>query len=194
MYGLPLPPGARIADFYFDKKWNKSAIKLYGYEREVVGFNVKYNVKDERVEVMTRDGIKVFNCSTIKTLAWVDSLTHENIFFVNAIEYKSENKIDALLELLVEGKATLLKRTNLIFVKPDYVPALDVGSRDEKLRKEEVYFVSIDQRLYKISNKESLVTIFKEKENSIDSFIKANKLKIKREEDLVKIITFANTL
>ena len=194
MYGLPLPPGERVADFYFDTKWNKSAIMLFGREHEIVGYTVKYDVKNERVEVMTREGIKILACSTIKTLAWVDSVTRENIFFVNAVEYKSEDKVVGLLESLVEGKATLLKKTNLIVVKPDYIPALDVGTRDEKLRREEVYFVALGQQLYKISNKENLVSIFKGKESSINDFIKINKLKVKHEEDLVKIITFANTL
>ena len=44
MYGLPLPPGERVADFYFDTKWNKSAIMLFGREHEIVGYTVKYDL------------------------------------------------------------------------------------------------------------------------------------------------------
>lgn len=194
-YGIPLPAGKVINDFYFDTKWNQSSFTLYGVEKNVVGHFVKYDVRNERIEVRTVEGVRTVETAKIKSLAWVDSITRKPFYFVNVNEFKKgEVKFDGLIEVLNEGKIALLKRTNLIVEKPDYNVALGVGSLDEKLKRQVSYYIARDQKLYKVNGKESLLEMFKPKEKSIEDFIKTQKIKTKREDDLLKVVDFANSL
>src|SRR5689334_8425733 len=87
LYGVPLPPGNVIGDAYLNKTWNPAKIFMYG-GKVIDGFAVRYDIKNEVLEIKARNGIKILETRLIQTLVWADSTSGEQTFFVNAAEYR----------------------------------------------------------------------------------------------------------
>jgi hypothetical protein len=193
IFGIPLPPGKTIANFYLTKHWNVSSILLYGAEKPADGYPTKYDAKNERIEISTQSGMRVLDCDQIKKLIAIDSVTGIATHFVNAREFdQSAIKLTGLVELLVEGKIQLLKKTILSVRKPDYNPALAIGNRDEKINRHESFYAVYDIKLVKIKNNKDLIALCDKNKNAFSEFSKANRLSARREADLKRMIEFIN--
>jgi hypothetical protein len=193
IFGIPLPPGKTIADFYLTKHWNVSSILLYGAEKPAEGYRVKYDAKNERIEIGTQNVIRVLDCNQIKKLIAIDSVTGIATHFINAKEFdQSVIKLTGLVELLVEGKIQLLKKTILSVRKPDYNPALAIGNRDEKIDRHESFYAAVDGKLIKIKNNKDLLSVCDKNKDAFSKFSRANRLSARREADLKKMVEFMN--
>ncbi|MFM9839074.1 MAG: hypothetical protein ACKVOQ_12465 [Cyclobacteriaceae bacterium] len=193
MFGIPLPPGKTIADFYLTKHWNISSILLYGAEKPLEGYRVKYDAKNEWIEISTQSGVRVLDCNQIKKILAIDSVTGSTTHFINAREFvQTEIKLTGLVELLVEGKAQLLKKTILSVRKPDYNPALAIGNRDEKIDRHESFYAAVDGKLVKIKNNKDLISVCDKNKDAFSKFTRANKLSARREADLKRMVEFMN--
>jgi hypothetical protein len=193
--GIPLPDGARVGTVYHSLHWNASHLVLYNVEKPIEGFRVKFNITDNSIEVNTRSGVKVLSCDQVKMLVWVDSLTKRPTYFYNFKEWEQKESMHSgLLEQLIDGKAKLLKYLKIKVEKPNYVPALDMGNRNERLIRQEFHYLSCGNKLIRIKNREDIISAYPENGPAIYDFIEKNKLKIKREADIRMIIEFINGL
>jgi hypothetical protein len=193
IFGIPLPPGKTIADFYLTKHWNVSSILLYGAEKPAEGYRTKYDGKNEWIEISTRSGVRVMDCGQIKKLVSIDSVTGIATHFINAKEFdQSAIKLTGLVELLVEGKIQLLKKTILSVRKPDYNPALAIGNRDEKIDRHESFYADVDGKLAKIKNNKDMISLRGKNKDAFSKFNRANKLNARREGDLKRMVEFMN--
>jgi hypothetical protein len=193
IFGIPLPPGKMIDSFYLTKHSNVSSILLYVSEKPIEGYLTRYDTKNERIEINTQNGIRVLDCSQIKKLIAIDSVTGRTTHFINAREFaQTEIKLAGLVELLVEGKIQLLKKTILSVRKPDYNPALAIGNRDEKIDKQESFYVAVDGKLIKIKSNKDLLSVCDKNKDAFSKFSRANKLNVRRETDLKKMVEFIN--
>jgi hypothetical protein len=192
--GIAPPPGRIIGDTYLDKKWNKASLLLFDSERMIEGYPVKYDIQQDVIEVLTKNGIKIIEGKKIKSMVWIDSVTNTPSYFVNASEYNLEGAaLNGFLEVIVDGTLPLMKRTTIIEKQADYVAALDVGSRDKKILKKESFFYSQKAGLAKIGNKKSLLPAFGEQAQDVEMFIKANKLNVSKTPDLLKAFEYYNS-
>lgn len=192
--GIPMPEGKRVTDFYFDKYWNKSTIEIYATEKTLDGYWVKYDMKNNFIEVIFGNRVRVLTCDKVKVLIWLDSLTQKPRYFVNPKELEKNLTEVGLMELLVEGNYQLVKRIELILRKPDYIPALNLGSRDESLIRKTHLYVAAKGVLTEIKNKNDLFSVKEESRSALSDFMKMNKLSINREEDLARIVVYLNSL
>ena len=115
-----MTPGGVKGSTYLDKKWNLATILLFQSEKLLEGYPVKYELKENELEVKASNGIKILDTKNIKSLVWKDSITQEPKYFISGSEYTDEGTpLNGLLEVLSDGKVPLLKR-NLVVVKaPD---------------------------------------------------------------------------
>jgi hypothetical protein len=193
MFGIPLPPGKTIADFYLTKYWNVSSILLYGSEKPIEGLGIKYDAKNEWIEISTRSGVRILDCNQIKKLICIDSITGRTTHFINAREFaQAEIQLMGLVEFLAEGKIQLLKKTILSVRKPDYNPAFVIGNRDEKIARHESFYAAVDGKLVKIKNNKDLISLCNKNKEAFSKFSRANRLNARREADLKKMIEFIN--
>ena len=194
LFGIPLPPGEVIGNTYLDLKWNKSRIMFYENEKIIEGLPVKYNIKEELLEIKTKYGVKVLEAARVKSFMWADSLLTLEHYFINGKEYKQNGSpLSGFLEVLSEGSIPLLKRTAIIQKDPNYIAALDVGSTDTKLIKKETFYFAKGTDLKKIGTKKSLLQAFGEHSTAVEQYIKENKLDLDRQNDLAKIFEFYNS-
>jgi hypothetical protein len=193
LYGIPMEPGIVIGDNYLDKKWNTANILLYQSETMIEGYPVKYDVKNDLLEIQSRSGIKVLEGKKIKNLVWVDSITTQPHYFVNGAEYRYENsKLLGLLEVIVDGEIPLLKRAEVNVKKPNYNAALDVGSKDTKIYFKDVFLFARGKDLFVIKNKEDVSEAAGDRSAEVEAFIKENKLNVNKQPGLKQAFEFLN--
>lgn len=192
LYGVPLPPGRVVGDTYLNNSWNPAKIMLYG-GKVIEGFAVKYDVKEEMLEIRGRNGIKLLEARRVQTLVWADSASGEQRFFVNAGEYREDGApLTGLLEVISDGDLPLFKKTFVVQKDPTYVPAFNAGTRDTKIMKKEKFYFSKTKNLTKVGGKKTLLTAFGDHSDEVEQFMKSNKLST-NEDDLERIFEFYNS-
>ena len=137
LYGIPLPEGEIIGDTYLDIHWKNSSILLYGSEKLIEGFPIRYDIMANEMEVKSKKGIRVLQGTKIKSFVWVDSVTKAPDYFVNAKEFKDESNVpcSGFFQVLSEGSFPLFKKTEIEIKKADYNIQFNVGSQDDKILK-----------------------------------------------------------
>ncbi|MCB0491936.1 MAG: hypothetical protein KDC93_05915 [Cyclobacteriaceae bacterium] len=195
LYGIDTDPGRVLGDYYLDTKWNPSSMLMYGSEKIIEGYPVKYDIEGNAIEVKVGKQVKLIKVSQIESLIWYDSVTMVPRAFVNAKEYTEEGiELSGLLEVLVDGNIPLIKRTTIWVKRPDYVVAFDVGSKDTQINKREVFYYSKGKELFEIKKKKQLIELFGDKGDKVNRFIKVNQLNIKEQRGLVNAFLHYNSL
>lgn len=194
LYGLPPSPGGVKGSFYLNDHWNIANIMLVDSEKLLEGYAVKYNLKDEELEVRSKTGIKILDAKKIKSLVWKDSLTQSVRYFVNAGDYTEEGTpLRGLLEVVADGKMPLLKRTYTSLQDPTYIPAFDVGSRDAKILKKTAFYHASGNALTKVTNKKNLLASFGDQAADMEKYMKINQLSVNKEQGLMRIFEYYNS-
>jgi hypothetical protein len=194
LYGVPGAPGRLVGDFYLDKKWNRGSIMLIDTEAMIEGYPIKYDLKSHTVEILTKSSIKILDVKKVKSLVWLDSLTQRPTYFVNGADYKDEGTpLNGLLEVVADGQVPLFCRTTTWVKKATYVPALDVGSKDEVVNKRLTFYYSQGKDLIKISGKKKMLPAFGNLSEDVDHFIRANNLGVNDKKDLQRIFEYYNS-
>jgi hypothetical protein len=184
-----------IGDSYWDIHFGPSAILLYEKEKLVEGYFTRYDVQNDEFEFLTDKQIKVLPGSKVKNIAWMDSVTEIKRFLVNAKEYTTEGvPLTGFFEVLVDGKTALFKKIYLEIKKPDFSPALNVGSKDTRIIKRDQYYFNSGKEVYRIKSKKDLEPLFRNKAEQMNSFIKDEKIKFTKEYDLMRLFVYYATL
>lgn len=101
----------------------------------------------------------------------------------------------SFFEILIEGKATLLVRYTVKFLEKEAVKAFvdPKPARFEEAQKE--YYISFDGAPAKlITNKKNLLELFGTQKTEMESYISKNKLSVKGDDALTKIVVHYNSL
>ncbi|MEQ8424658.1 MAG: hypothetical protein RIA63_08095 [Cyclobacteriaceae bacterium] len=192
MQGIPMPPGEVIGDYYLNDTWNISTVLIYGTDAMIDGYYVKYNLKDQKLEIKAPPVTRLLPSSKINSLVWFDSPSQKPFYFVNANEYSLDGEQQTgLLEIVVDGKLPLVRSTSLLIKKPDYNAAFNVGTNDEIIYKRPTLYYAQDMELVKIKNKKQLLGVF-EDSKAMENYMKENSLNPNKDEDLVQIFTYYN--
>jgi len=193
LYGIPLPPGGVRGNNYLDDNWNIASLMLFESEKMVEGYKMKYDIKENAIEVKTSKDVKMIEGEKVKNLTWrtKDSVVH---YFVNAKDYTLDNtKLSGFLEVIVDGPTPLFKRTVVNERESTYIAAFDVGDRDRKISKKEIFYYSNNGQLFKITNKKSLLPAFGEHAEDVGRYIKINQLDIAKQRGLSLAFDYFNT-
>lgn len=195
LYGVQVQPGRILGDYYLDTKWNKGSLLIYGNEKVIDGYYIKYDIEGNALEVKVDELTKLISVNKIESVIWYDSLTQVPRAFVNAKEYtENGNQVTGLLEILEDGKIPLAKKTTIWIKRPDYVVAFDVGSQDTKIYKRETIYFLQEKELKEVKKKKDLLAAFGEKSNEMEKYIKVNKLNIREERGLRMAIRHYNSM
>jgi hypothetical protein len=182
-----------IGDVYLDIHWGKSSIEVFNSDKLIEGYFTRFDIKNNEVEFQIDRSVRVLPGNKVKSVVWIDSITQQPRVIENASKYVfNEVPINGFLEILVDGKTPLLKRYFLEILKPDFSPALNVGSKDYRILKKAEYFYAIGNQLIKIKGKKSLGQLISNSEKDLNSFIQAESLNLNKEEDLRKLFYFSN--
>jgi hypothetical protein len=180
--GISTPREVKIiGDVYLDIHWGKSSIEVFNSEKLIEGYFTRFDIKNNEVEFQIDRSVRVLPGNKVKSVVWIDSITQQPRIIENASKYVfNDVPLNGFLEILVDGKTPLLKRYFLEILKPDFSPALNVGSKDYRILKKVEYFYAIGNQLTKIKGKKSLGQLISNSEKDVNLFIKAESLNLKK--------------
>lgn len=196
LYGIPLPPPEVIGDTYYTAYWSPTSLLLYG-DKMVEGFPARYDIYGDEVELRGKNGVRVMPSKMFKSFVWIDSVSKEPTYFVNAKDFLAESKVPlkGFFQVMTEGSVTLLKRMTVYVKKADYNMVLNVGSRDDKIMKEITLYYTKGNTAFEVpSSKKKLLPIFGDKATAVEQYIKDKDLSVSKENDVKSIFAYYNSL
>ncbi|MBL0742909.1 hypothetical protein [Chryseolinea lacunae] len=196
LYGIPMPPPQVIGDTYYKLYWSPTSLLLYT-DKMVEGFPARYDIYADEVELRGKNGVRVMPSKLIKSFVWIDSVSKEPTYFVNAKDFLTESKapLKGFFEVMAEGSVTLLKRMTVYVKKADYNAVLNVGNRDDKIMKESTLFYLKGSTALEVpSSKKKLLPVFGDKATAVEQYIKEKDLSLSKENDLKSVFAYYNTL
>jgi hypothetical protein len=194
--GIPYEPGEVVGDVYLTSYWSTCNILLYENDRLLEGMIYRYDIQRDEIELSFKNGVmRALDGIKVRSLVWNDSLTGTTRYIVNARSYKENGvTLKGFFEVHADGKVPLLGLTTLEILKPDFNPALNVGSRDVKIIKKKAYYYAHGQEVFRIKGKKNLEAAFSDKKEIMAKYFKGNSIQVKNESSLTKAFEYYNTL
>ncbi|MBL7843656.1 MAG: hypothetical protein JNK44_07315 [Cyclobacteriaceae bacterium] len=190
--GMSTPSVSEIVgNPYWDTHWGKSSLLLYKNDELVEGYVTRYDIYKDEFEFRLTNDVRVMSGSKVKNVVWIDSVTNKPRYLINGREYKEDGApLSGFVEVLVEAKVALFKHIKIEVLKPDFNPALNVGSKDTRILKKESFYFNSGESLIRIKSKKSLDALGSKYEQRINQFMKTNNIKLNNESDLVRLFQF----
>jgi hypothetical protein len=171
---------------YLNKQWQPGHVKvLEGDEMEGL---FRYNICVQKIEAIIKGDTFAFARSEEIDYAVIG----ESKFVFRPYIRANRELSHGWFEKLCDGECALFLRRYIKFRKTD---GDDDHSNDQLYRLQEFYVRKAEkplQRLY--MKKDALLEMLSDHEAEIISYMKTNKLKAKREEDLLQILKYYNSL
>jgi hypothetical protein len=206
LYGFDNRATEIQGSFYMDPEWSIATVRFYpgtistpkGIIKldSVTDVQMRVLLKGNDVEFNTPEGIKVISGTLIKSF----TIRKQEVFiknYISTLEFNDETeKVKAgFFEILADGKVKLLEYSKLKIQQPDYVEALNVGSKDIKINIEKLLYIAKGKEVVKFSTgKKDLYELMVDKKPEIERFVKDNDLSLKDRADLAKVFRYYNTL
>mgnify|MGYP003576835797 CR=1 FL=1 len=191
--GLPMPPPELIGDPFLSLHYNTGNYLLY--DNNVLN-NVpsKLDLLRNEFYFITSRGVRVFDGGNVKSFSIKDSLTSQAISYINARELKYEDNTfgSGFYAIIYDAPFALLKKTEAQIIKSNYNAALNVGARDDRIKKFTNYYYLVDGIVRKLPKK-SITQIFGAAKADVDSHIKLNDLNLKEESHLKLAFEYYNS-
>lgn len=188
-----LPPAKPEAkgDVYLNNDWTLADITLVNAETVLTGYFVRVDLSTNDLELNVKDQVKILVASKVQSFV-LNNASSGRVKYING-QYYSFNgvKTNGFLRVIEDGEWKLLEKTSLKLVKANYVASLDAGVREDRLVKEKIYYLTKEDKLYEVrSSVKKFANQFGDKSNDLEKYIKANKLNLKQEGDLRKLLEF----
>jgi len=172
------------------------AANVIGYDNVI--YNVRYNVYTDEIEVKIADGsIKKINSSLdnliVKTT--ISKTVFEPLNYINRNRETKKGFLISLTPNYDEIKLYLKKSKRFVEAKP----AQSGYDKDEPAKfkdENDEYFIKYGEG-YPVQvprKKKDLAKIFKDKEDKAMDFIKENRIKSNKKEDLISLVNYINSI
>jgi hypothetical protein len=179
---------------YVSETWYPGEIFLKSKNRFVVK-EMNYNCYDNEL---------AFLDPATKAIRLINKFTVDFFYFLNGSDtllfapIEPENDGEFLFaQVLYKGGSMVYKRYQKEFVRANYEGGYSADRKyDEFADKSSLYFSKHnDQLFYKVKkSKKQILEAFPDAENEISAYLKAEKLDLKREEDVVKLLKYYDSL
>ncbi|WP_319503005.1 hypothetical protein [uncultured Draconibacterium sp.] len=152
---------------------------------------LRYNIYNDEMEFQTPDEqILAIAAPEIVEKAVVGEDTFSNI------PYELGNKVKrAYFILLTEGKLSLYARPQVMYQKPKEAAAYKEPEPAKFIKRPDMYYLRLNQQAaVKIESKKDLQNFFTDHQKQIEDFIKENKIKPGKEDNMMELVEYYNSL
>lgn len=190
---MPGAPPAVSGDVYLYKTFNASAFELYD-GKLLEGYLAKLDLSRNEFDVVTTQGVKVLKGNLVRSFIFIDSLTKAQFNFVNMKEWQGAEPLEGFFQILVEGEMTLVRKSDVIFKKADFHPALNVGSRDHQyIQKSKLYYIR-GKEYVEVPPKKNLMKIFSDQQKEMNAYFNKSDINLSNEADIARLVAHYNSL
>jgi hypothetical protein len=175
-------PSSIEGNAYLFKSWSNT-LRIKINEKQYLLYNINLNIKTNNLESKVRDSLFVFDGLNTDYL-YINNRKFKRFYF-------AKNKRKTLFEVIYDcGDFMLLKDYKLEVRKGDIDPLMIKKTR-YSYNTVETYYTKDDKGFVRLKlKKKSILGLLKNKKLEMKTFIKKNKLSVKRDEDLKKILKF----
>lgn len=194
---LPPPEVGLEGTTYLYTHWYQGDIFLKN-GKSIVNYPMKIDLYNAFVEVKGPDMVRICAFELIDQLQLYDPFERDTLIFVHAgrYDFAGGTPVAGLLRIIYRGRSMVFAHTHTEILGATYVPAVDMGSRNDKIVKETKYYLlGLEGRIVPLaSNKGHNLLYFGDSAAEMKSYIKKNKLKFTDEEDLVSIFSHFDSM
>lgn len=182
-YGIPFEGSP-----WFSKVFIPARIQLFSGE-DIEGGNFKLNLYNGRVFTEDDRQRLIVITSPVKRIEFLQENKKAAVFQAGFPKIDRQNAT-SLYQVLAEGKAQLLK-----FIRFTMSDRMEYGQGVTfKLDPLFYFYVYADGKMHPVHKVDDLMRLFPGWTNEVKGYIEREGLKIKKETDLVKIVSFYNSL
>ncbi|MGY0039642.1 hypothetical protein [Pedobacter sp. NJ-S-72] len=180
---------------YLNDDWVLGSIVLTD-AKAYENVSLKYDEINDDVIFKGKDGVAMAadNVKQFKLAPYGD--VKDSTLFRSGFPAVKSNTVRGFYEVLVDGKVKLLKKT--IKTINQFLPEniLNSASVDKTVVASSTYylFTQSSNIVFISKDKKSVLKVLTGKEAELDTFISANKLNLKNDADLAKLVTYYNGL
>lgn len=193
---IKLLPPKTVGTYFINDKWQRGTITLLS-NIKIESVPLKYDIENKRLEILVDDKIRICENRMINEFEWEDENGNISIFqHSRKLPITNISDDNLIYKVLYQSdKFKLLKETKITIKEADYIPALDMGNKDNTTVKSDVYSIYMNNFIKNFSSsKKKNHLIFDKHADVIEKFMKEKKLKYSVEEDLIAIAKFYNDL
>jgi hypothetical protein len=151
VYGIDLPPGSVVGNPYLNESWQLTRILLYDNNKLVDNVNSRLDLYNYGFEIKANSTLVFVKGDLIKSFIYQNKEDNSSKLYINTKEFKSLSfEQPGFFEVLCEGNVQLLKLSKVRIKKPDYNIALNAGSRDTKIYKDDTLYLVTNNAIHKL--------------------------------------------
>lgn len=180
---------------YLTDKWEKGEI-IFKNGTEIGNVKIRYNIYKDELEFMNSTSGKFFIIDRQQVEGFKLSIQDKILSFRNFNPKPEKNDEISFFMILYDGRVTLLLKYKKEFKPADYQGAYASGNRyDEYIDDHDYYFVNDTGNIEKIRlGKKSILSVLNNKEGEVKKYASENNISFSDEEDIVKLLTFYDSL
>jgi len=152
---------------------------------------LRYNIYDDKMEFQQNEVTYALE----PDLRMRKISVGENVYVVDKFEFKWKEKVGYLL-LLDSGKVSLMARLDVNFYERQEPRAMESAPTPAKFTRlsNTYYFKVSNQPVKKVESIKEMIASFPDKQVELNSFAKKEKISIKNEDELIKLVRYYNSL
>ncbi len=174
---------------YLFEDWRNGSIYMNNGDT-IVSIMLRYNVYKDEMQFQNED--KIYTIGSPENIARI-ILDNQTFVYLN---YEEEGKPKkGYFEVLSQGTTCLLQRHFPTILAANFNVALNSGNKNDQLSLKKKFYLKKEALVVEIDKKgKNYVSAFDLKGKDIQKFAKDNDLSFKKDEDLIQITKFANSL
>ena len=170
---------------YLDEEFNKGSLYFGG--RRFTNIDMRYNIYQGHFEFMDAEGVKYIDPrTTLIDTVWLNG----DIFLY--VSFESGKNIKMTYMKLVRGEGTRVLLNHRIVLSQAEPAKGYQDARPARFSKGEdlVYIQPLGSHAMEFKGKKSIEELFPEYHQQLSAYVKSEKLKLKKLEDILKLVTY----
>jgi hypothetical protein len=161
--------------------------EIYTFKNKFIGIPLRYNIFYDNMEFKQNNAVLTLVAEPI-----IKKVIFGGNTFI--VEPMGKGKF-GFLALLDSGKVVLMSKKVVMLREKKKGTGFEEASPAKFIRGQDLYFYKIGERgITKVSSLKSLIESLPDRQDDVNQFVKKEKISVKKEEDLVKVIKYYNSL
>lgn len=178
-----------IGSPYLYEDFKTADIVLLQDDLHFKDIKVKIDAMNNNVEVFFEEQVYILNSGEIFSL----QMKADKVRYVtkNAL---AGNAPTGFFKVLYNEKSSLLCHYSAKFLESNYVQAFDAGRKNDKINMEMKYYMYINNELTELEKTGRQIALQFNSDKKLVDYIKQNKINPKKEDDLIKLLIYYDSI